>query len=68
MNTLKEEVLRKWLRIEFFRVANKAKLIFKQELTDEKLVYDTVRCLDHESIIVESPNVNYIITVIPHLQ
>lgn len=64
MNTLKEEVLRKWLRIEFFRVANKAKLIFKQELTDEKLVYDTVRCLDHESIIVESPNVNYIITVI----
>lgn len=64
MNTLKAEVLRKWLRIEFFRVANKAKLISKQELADEKLVYDTVRCLDHESIIVESPNVNYIITVI----
>jgi hypothetical protein len=64
MDVLKSEVLEKWLEIEFYNIANKARLIHKHIDTDEKLIYDTIRCLDHESIMSESPSVNYIITVI----
>lgn len=64
MDVLKKEVLEKWLRIDFYHVANKSMLINKQKVADEKLIFDTIRCLDHESIMVESPSVNYIITVI----
>lgn len=31
---------------------------------NSELLMDTIRCLDYESIVVEKPSVNYIITVI----
>lgn len=64
MENLKKNVLEKWLRIEFYHVANRANLISAQENVDDKLIYDTIRCLDYESIMVQEPSVNYIITVI----
>lgn len=64
MEKLKKDVLEKWLKIEFYHVANKAKLISTQENVDDKLIYDTIRCLDHESIMIQEPSANYIITVI----
>lgn len=64
MDVLKSEVLEKWLEIEFYNIANRARLIHKHLDADEKLIYDTIRCLDHESIMTESPSVNFIITVI----
>lgn len=64
MENLKENVLEKWLKIEFYHVANRANLISAQENVDDKLIYDTIRCLDYESIMVQEPSVNYIITVI----
>jgi hypothetical protein len=60
----KREVLGKWLEIEFYEIANKANLIFEKRVVDERLIYDTVRCLDHETVMKESPSVNYVITII----
>ena len=64
MEKLKKEVLEQWLLIEFYSVANKTGLISRQVYVDEKLIYDSIRCLDYESIMKITPSVNYIITLI----
>lgn len=64
MEKMKQEVLQQWLLVEFYSVANKAGLIKQQKLADEKLIFDAIRCLDHESIMKPKPSVNYIITLI----
>lgn len=64
MEEKKKEVLEKWLEIEFFSIANRANFIFESRKVDEELIYDTIRCLDYETIMTEKPSVNYVITVI----
>lgn len=64
MRGKKKDILEKWLKIEFYRVANKAKLILKKQDVDEELIYDTIRCLDYETIMEKNPSVNYVITII----
>ena len=64
MEKLKKEVLEQWLKIEFYHVANKANLIPVQKNADEELIYNTIRCLDYETIMKSLPSANYIITVI----
>lgn len=64
MEEKKQEVLEQWLLVEFHSIANKAGLITQRKLVDEKLIMDSVRCLDHESIIELPPSINYIITLI----
>lgn len=57
-------VLNRWLEIDFYNVANKANLIFKRKVIQPDLIYDTIRCLDYETIMTDNPSVNYVITVI----
>ena len=64
MEKFKRQVLRKWLDIEFNYVANKAGFISKEIIIEEKLLYDTIRCLDYETAVVLEPSVNYVITLI----
>lgn len=66
MKQLKNDILEQWLNIEFTSIAHKMGLINANRVVsyNETLIYNSVRCLDHESIMVTSPDVNYIITVI----
>lgn len=66
MRQLKNDILAEWLNIECTSVAYKMGLINADRLVSysEELIYNSVRCLDHESVMVASPDVNYIITVI----
>ena len=66
MNQLKNNILEQWLNIEFTSVAYKMGLVNANRVVsyDETLIFNSVRCLDYESIMVTSPDVNYIITVI----
>lgn len=57
-------VLNSWLEIDFYNVANKANLISKRKVVQLDLIYDTIRCLDYETIMTDKPSVNYVITVI----
>ena len=60
----RNELLKKWLKIDFFYVANKAGLITRKLEADETLIYETIRYLDYETIIEKDPEVNYVITII----
>ena len=64
MEEKKRQVLRSWLEIELYKIAKKMGLVEKVYDASEELIMDTVRCLDHESIMKEEPSINYIITVI----
>ena len=64
MEEKKRRVLRSWLEIELHKTAKKMGLVEKVYETNEELIIDTIRCLDHESIMKAEPSVNYIITVI----
>lgn len=64
MENLKQSVLHKWLEIDFFYIAKQMRLINVSIEVDEKLIYDTIRCLDYESIVSKTPSINYIITVV----
>lgn len=57
-------VLNSWLEIDFYNVANKANLISKRKVIQSDLIYDTIRCLDYETIMIDKPSENYVITVI----
>ena len=60
-----QEILEKWLEIDFYYVANKVGFISKNIMADRQLVYDTVRCLDYLTFTKnENENVNYVITLI----
>ena len=66
MQQLKNDILEQWLNIEFTSIAHKMGLINANRVVsyNETLIYNSVRCLDYESIMVAPPDVNYIITVI----
>lgn len=67
MRSVKEQkrlILKRWLEIEFYAIANKIKLIYKSKSVDENLIYDTIRVLDYETLMAEKPAINYVITVI----
>lgn len=64
MEEKKKEVLHRWLEIELYRTANKMGLVEKRVEVSEELIMDTIRCIDHESIMKQTPMVNYIITLI----
>ena len=60
----KKQVLNKWLEMDMINIAKKMGLSGKSCDANSELLKDTIRCLDYESIVVENPSVNYIITVI----
>lgn len=62
----KQQILTKWLNIEFTSIARKLKFISKENIIsyDESLIYESIRCLDKESLIKENVDKNFIITII----
>ena len=64
MKAIKKDVLEKWLEIDFCSVANKTGLLSEDVAIDEKLIYDSIRCLDFETTVNDNPSINYVITVI----
>lgn len=60
----KKSVLQEWLQIELNKTAYKMGFVEKIPSVSEELIMDTIRCIDHESIMEKTPSVNYIITVI----
>lgn len=64
VNINKISVLNRWLEIDFYDIANKANLILERKVVQPDLIYDTIRCLDYETIMTKNPSVNYVITVI----
>ncbi|MCQ2470411.1 MAG: DEAD/DEAH box helicase [Clostridia bacterium] len=64
MEQLKEKVLKSWLGIEFYNIANKIGFIKANVVVPTELIYDTIRCLDYETSVCKIPYINYVITVI----
>lgn len=64
MEKLKNDVLIKWLNIDLINIGTKSKLISKKIEIEDSLIYDSIRCLDYETIVNPKPNINYIITVV----
>lgn len=64
MEELKESILKEWLKIEYYTIANKAKFINEQDGATHKLILKTIRCLDYMTTMKEKPSKEYIITVI----
>lgn len=64
MNELKKTVLREWLLIEFYSVARNIGFIDEAKTVSDKLIMKTIRCLDHETSMIDNPNINYVITII----
>lgn len=64
MEEKKRQVLNQWLKIDMISIAKKMGMTSKNSEVDIELLMNTIRCLDYESIVVEEPSVNYIITVI----
>ena len=64
MEQEKKSVLKRWLEIEFYKIANKADLIYETRSIDVNLIYDSIRVLDYETIISKKTDVNYVITII----
>lgn len=64
MKEKEKEVLNKWLKMDMINIARKMGMSNQSYDVNLELLMDTVRCLDYESIVVDKPSVNYIITVI----
>ena len=64
MTDIEQEILRRWLRIDLHRIATKMGIKTSIYEVDEKLISETIRCLDYESLMSKEPFVNYIITII----
>ena len=64
MDTMKHEILKDWLEIDFYYIANRLNFIAKKKTVDEDLIYKTIRWLDYESIMARQPQINYIITIV----
>ena len=60
----KTSVLKEWLKIEYFSVANRLGFIDKKYTAQHKLIEETIRALDHETTMVEKPDINYVITIL----
>lgn len=59
-----KKVISRWLKIDFFAIANKLNFISKKEVADERLIFDTIRCLDYITIRRDEKKVNTVIALI----
>lgn len=66
MDELIKSVLDKWLEIEYYHVANKARFVNSDGTlkVSYKLILDTIRCLDYLTTVKNNYSLNYVITVI----
>lgn len=59
-----QEILVRWLEIDFYNVANKIGFITQSKSSDKELVMSTIRCLDYATTKKSEKNINIIITLI----
>lgn len=59
-----QEILVRWLEIDFYNVANKIGFITESKSSDKELVMSTIRCLDYATTNKSEKNINIIITLI----
>lgn len=64
MDKLINEVLDKWLEIEYYFTAKKAKFINKTIDADYDLILNTIRCLDYVTTSKSDFSENYVITIV----
>lgn len=64
MNLNKEEILKRWLEIDYFYVAHRLGFIDKIIVPDQKLLFDTIRAIDLETTMEENPNKNIVIALL----
>lgn len=64
MKEFKKDVLYRWLEIEYYAIANKAKFIEMKVEADYSLILKTIRCLDYLSTMEKDESKNYVITII----
>ena len=64
MENYKNQVIKKWLEIDFSFIANKLGLIKSECTVSEELIYSSIRCLDYETTVSKTPSVNYVITLL----
>ncbi len=64
MKELINSVLKRWLVIEYYAIADKAKFISYSAEADYELIMDTIRCLDYLTTMRKNNRQNYVITVI----
>lgn len=61
---LKERVLMNWLIVDFDNIFERLGFGKSTATISKDIVYDTIRCLDHETTVEKNPSVNYVITLI----
>lgn len=59
-----QEILVRWLEIDFYNIANKIGFITQSKSSDKELVMSTIRCLDYATTKKSEKNINIIITLI----
>ena len=64
MENYKNQVIKKWLEIDFSFIANKLGLIKSEYTVSEELIFSSIRCLDYETTVSKTPSINYVITLI----
>lgn len=64
MNELEKDLLKQWLKIEYYTVANRAQFINKICKVSYQLILKTIRYLDYMTTIEENPSKEYIITIV----
>lgn len=57
-------LLKKWLEIDYYYIANKIGFINSNIEPDYDLISNTIRAIDHETIMVQSPNTNMVISIL----
>jgi len=64
MDTFKHQILDKWLEIDLAHIVSKLSLASVEYSVSEELIYNSIRCLDHETSVTDEPSINYVITLI----
>lgn len=60
----KEEIVKQWLKIDYYYIANKIGFIEKQITIPHQLILKTIRLLDYETSMVHPIDIDTIITIL----
>ena len=59
-----DELIKQWLEIDYNVISRKAQFRNEEVIVTDKLIYSTIRYLDHETAMSSSPDINIIISLI----
>lgn len=64
MHELQNDVLENWLLIDFDNIANKLGFAQNTPMISDELILKSIRCIDYETSMKNTPSVNYVITLL----